>query len=383
VNIALLIAAFPPDRIGGAELQAQKVARELSRAGHEVTVYTRSFRRQAELREEDGYRVWEARRSAIPALSMLLHTWRTLRQLARQKPRPDVLLCYQTLNAGFIGVIAQKLLGIPAVVSIRGNREYRLQSSLENRLLVAGIYRRARYLLVQTPRMQDDLQEQLVSAGHAKLFDSLQGRLRIIPNGVDMPPADSLATGNTLLFVGRLIPGKGVADLLEALRPLRDFELVIVGDGPDRARLQLLADGMPVTFVGEVAPPRVRDFLKQARVLVLPSQLGDGLPNVILEAMSCGVPVVATRTAGVPDVVHDGQNGLLHDVRNVDELRGCLQRLLENPSLCERLGRQAQQDAHQYQWDNVIPQLESVLEEAVRPMAVSSPTKLEATHYGS
>jgi glycosyltransferase involved in cell wall biosynthesis len=305
-----------------------------------------------------------------------------VRQLARQKPRPDVLLCYQTFNAGFIGVVAQALLGIPAVVSIRGNREYLLRSSLANRLLVAGIYRRARYLLVQTPRMQDDLKEQLVAAGHARLFDELLGRLRIIPNGVDLPPADKLATGNTLLFVGRLIHGKGVADLLDALRPLRNFELVIVGDGPDRARLQSLAEGMPVRFAGEVAPARVRDFLKQARVLVLPSQVGDGLPNVILEAMSCGVPVVATRTAGIPDVVRDGDNGLLHEVRNVGELRGCLQRLLENPSLCERLGQQAQQDARQYHWDNVIPQLESVLEEAVRPMAVSSPSRLEATHYG-
>jgi glycosyltransferase involved in cell wall biosynthesis len=263
-----------------------------------------------------------------------------------------------------IGVIDQALWDIPAIVSIRGNREYRLRGSGINRLLVPAIYRHARYLTVQSPRMLDDLRAQLASAGQVALSEQLPSKIKVIPNGIRIPQV-TRSHGTRVVYVGRLIKNKGVADLLAALKALPDAEMLVVGDGPDRGRLEALAQGMRVTFTGQVAPSAVIDHLQQARVLVLPSHLGDGLPNVILEAMACGVPVVATRTAGIPDVVHDGETGLLFEMGDIQQMTAHIHRLLTDDALWQRLGEHSLQAVQAYSWDVILPSIEQLLAQAI------------------
>jgi glycosyltransferase involved in cell wall biosynthesis len=118
------------------------------------------------------------------------------------------------------------------------------------------------------------------------------------------------------IFVGRLTRQKGVHDLLEALAILRregrPLDLTIVGDGPERANLKARARalGLPVTFTGEVTPDEVAYHLRDKRVFVLPS-LEEGLGLVVAEALTQGVPVVATRSGGIPDLLVDPESGLL------------------------------------------------------------------------
>jgi len=108
--------------------------------------------------------------------------------------------------------------------------------------------------------------------------------------------------------VGRLIPVKGFDVLIEAARRLTpdlDAEYVVVGEGPERAALERAAEGLPVTFPGGLhAPSAVADFLRTLDVFVLPSR-SEGLPNVVLEAAACGLPVVSTRAPGIEGAAAD------------------------------------------------------------------------------
>jgi teichuronic acid biosynthesis glycosyltransferase TuaC len=144
-------------------------------------------------------------------------------------------------------------------------------------------------------------------------------------------PAESIVA----IYVGGLVPTKGINELAAAAEPLLQkyptFQLVCVGDGPARVRLVELKsrvgrDGA-VVLPGRVAPEEVPLYLQASDFLVLPSY-SEGMPQAVLEAMSCGLAVVATRVGGVPEAVLDGETGLLVEPRNVEQLRGALERMI-------------------------------------------------------
>lgn len=148
-----------------------------------------------------------------------------------------------------------------------------------------------------------------------------------------------------VVFAGRLAAEKRVEDLLRAVADVPDARLTVVGDGPRRAALEQEAralglDGR-VSWPGYVAwGPALLEVLRRSSVLVLPSAT-EGLPLVLVEAMSQGTPVVATRVGGVPELVEDGVSGLLVEPGRPDELARALRALLDEPGLRRRLGRAA------------------------------------------
>jgi glycosyltransferase involved in cell wall biosynthesis len=133
-----------------------------------------------------------------------------------------------------------------------------------------------------------------------------------------------------VVFVGHLVPIKGIGFLIDAWRSLRASSrlthcdrLVIVGDGPERGAImrQIASAGLAaeVVLTGAVAQAEVAQWIGAASLLCLPS-LNEGTPNVVVEALASGVPVVATRVGGVPDLVHDGVNGMLVEPAQPDAL---------------------------------------------------------------
>jgi len=137
------------------------------------------------------------------------------------------------------------------------------------------------------------------------------------------------------VYVGGLVEVKGMRELAAATELLvskyERFRLVGVGDGPLRDRLVMLASRVgregAVVLPGRVAPEAVPRFLQAADFLVLPSY-SEGMPQAVLEAMNCGLPVVATRVGGVPEAVIDGQTGLLAEAKNVEQLRDAMERMI-------------------------------------------------------
>jgi len=146
-------------------------------------------------------------------------------------------------------------------------------------------------------------------------------------------------------FVGTLVWHKGAHVLLEAARGLRgEFEVLIHGDTnvfPDYvATLRKSAIGAPVAFAGGFDRDRIEDVYRTFDVLVVSSLWPENSPLVIHEAFMRGVPVVAARVGGIPELVHDGINGLLYEPFSADSLRSCLQRLIDDRPLVTSLSRQ-------------------------------------------
>ena len=199
-------------------------------------------------------------------------------------------------------------------------------------------------------------------------------RIAVIPCGVDTNlflPGDQAAARAALelddqprlLYVGRLAPIKGLETLLDAMARLRAagtrVHLSIVGGDADeplnghegalRARLARLDLGGTVTFVGAQPQERLRAWYVAADTTVLPSHY-ESFGMVALEAMACGIPVVASRVGGLQTTVRDGVTGLLVRESDPAALAGALDRLLGDPDLRFRLGREGVQWAARHRW---------------------------------
>ena len=179
-----------------------------------------------------------------------------------------------------------------------------------------------------------------------------------------------------VLAVGRLSREKGQTYLVRAAASWRrDARLVIVGDGPDRSRLHALAASCGVadrvTFAGlshDVAP-----FYGLADVFVLPSLI-EGSPNVLLEAMSCGLPIVATRVGGVPEIAADGVSAIIGPSKDPAFIARAVDRILADPALGARLGGAARRIAlNRYTQEQRAETLSRLYAALVRPAATPAP----------
>lgn len=190
-----------------------------------------------------------------------------------------------------------------------------------------------------------------------------ENRVHLIPPGVNPslfegPFEDPFAgVGKPrVLFVGRLAPQKGVGTLVAAAGLLEDpsAQVLLVGDGPERKALERepkrIGVGDRVHFVGFLAHERLPAVLAHADLLVLPS-IYEELGPVLLEAMQAGLPIVASKTGGIPDVIEDGVNGLLVPPGNPGALARAIDRLLADRDLARRLSEEARQRAKDYDWE--------------------------------
>jgi glycosyltransferase involved in cell wall biosynthesis len=157
-----------------------------------------------------------------------------------------------------------------------------------------------------------------------------------------------------VLALGRLVEKKGFADLVAAAARTTGVHVVIAGAGDLERELktQARALGAPVGFPGSLDRAAVAAALAAADVVVVPSvrdRAGnvDGLPNVLLEALAAGRAVVATRVAGIPDVIRDGENGLLVEERDPAALAAALARLAREGETRSRLGGAARRTAEE------------------------------------
>jgi glycosyltransferase involved in cell wall biosynthesis len=361
VNLAILVGHFPPGAFGGAELQAESWARHLADT-HRVTVVTRRDPPdQPPDAVRDGFRVLRLPVSALPLARTALDLAAIDRAVAGLAPRPDLLLCFQTFISGLAGVRVQRRLGIPAVVWVRGEAEYRLRGWRRMRRISPYVWARARGVLVQSDGVRHELLAELERAAPG-LRAAVASKLEVVPNGLDLPDVLPARGGGRVLTVGRLIPDKGIDVVIDAVAGMQGL-LTVAGEGPERARLEARAraHGIDARFEGFVPRERLDELFREAWVVVLAAHRGEGLSNVVLEAFARGRPVVATEIPGVREVVVDGVNGLLVPAGDPLRLRDALARLAHERGLAERLGRAGRQTAEAHAWPRVRPRLEALL----------------------
>jgi glycosyltransferase involved in cell wall biosynthesis len=177
----------------------------------------------------------------------------------------------------------------------------------------------------------------------------------------------------SLLFVGRLIPEKGIFDALEAVALLRDrteCRLVVAGTGPAeveaRQRAQALGLAATVKFTGHLTTGQLETTYGEADVLVLPTYWGEGFPTVIAEAMDAGLPIVTTRIRGMADHLRQGENAIFVPPREPQVLAAALEKLVRDEGLRERMGRANERKVEEFAPDRVAGEYLVALQTIVR-----------------
>jgi glycosyltransferase involved in cell wall biosynthesis len=307
---------------------------------------------------------------------LLTFAWVALRT------RPCIVGGFHLLLNGLAATLVARLAGARAVYFCVGGPAEVLDGGIhaENRL----------YGLMETP---DPLVERLLVAavdevdlvvamgrGAARFFieRGVRAPIRVIAGGIDARhfPAGTAPPTEDLVFVGRLSPIKRVDLFLEAVAKatahLPRVSAVVVGDGAERGRLEGLARSLglaeTVRFAGvqvEVGP-----WLARARALVLTSD-SEGLPLSVMEAMTAGVPVIASHVGDLADLVEDGVNGFLVRERTPDAFAERIVALLSSEPLRARLAREASRAARRYSLEAATEEWESILGSTSRAPALS------------
>jgi glycosyltransferase involved in cell wall biosynthesis len=348
MRVALLVKEFPPNVIGGTETQSRRMATALQEREHEVTVYTKAY---PDAPSDDQYDFEVVRVPNVrvnPFVSTLTFVVLATLLLIRDAGRYDVCQCMMIYPNGFVGLLVERLRGLPYVAWIRGGDYYFMKENRIKRWMIDRVFRDG-LVLTSTEKVIADVHEEFPRAN-----------LRAIPNGITIP--SDVPDGDSILYVGRLKAQKGVDRLLRAVAPL-DVPVLIVGDGPERSSLEALAAdlGVDATFVGAVPPTDVDEHLQKGRLFVLPSVAGEGgTPNAVLEAMAAGLPVVVTDTGGMLGAIERREIGFMVEPDDVDALRDRIQRLLDGDR-SESMGRNAREYVRTHHgWDVIVDRLETV-----------------------
>ncbi len=240
--------------------------------------------------------------------------------------------------------------------------------------LAAAVARGASALLFVSPAHRDAFLARLPAPAR---LDAL-GRSHVSPMGIELVPSDAAGRRAaraglgldrfTVLSLGRLVPIKGIADAIDALRGRDDVELVVAGDGPERARLESHARARRVRarFTGVVDGDRKQALFAGADAFVVPSHVlgsgrSEGVPTSLLEALAAGLPVVASAVGGIPSVVDDERSALLVPPSRPDALAHALDRLRSDAPLRKKLGRAGRTVGQRYAWPILAPRIEALL----------------------
>ena len=286
--------------------------------------------------ERHGVRITHPKFVTLPKVGMTVAPWlmaaslrRPLRDMYRGEFRFDLIDAQYFYPDGVAAAALARKYAVPLVITARGTDinlipEYRLA----RRMVLWAAEQAGAVITVSRA-----LKERLVELG------ADESKITVLRNGVDLElfaPVDRTSArdrvggwaGNWLLSVGHLIERKGHHLTIEALASLPGFNLAIIGDGPMRAELSALARQLGVAdrvhFLGAVAQEELRYYYSAADIFVLASSR-EGMANVLLESLACGLPVVATPIWGTPEVVAVPAAGLLTRDRSAGALASAVE----------------------------------------------------------
>jgi glycosyltransferase involved in cell wall biosynthesis len=378
MNILLVNYEYPP--IGaGAATASKYLAEEMARAGHFVGVLTSSF---GELKGEtqDGavhvYRCRSRRKKQFQSdvfemLSFIVSASFRVGKLIK-KWNIDHLIVFFAIPGGPVGLVGNLMYKTPYLVSLRGGDIPGAEPGLKA----------FHFFLKPLRRLILHKSESVVANSMSLMelaFKSDPMDYKIIPNGVDTDyycPADQSARDqNTFqfLFVGRMQPQKNLFFLLDCIAGLKNktsklFIFNIAGDGYLRADLENYAVKLgierQIIFHGWLDKQELLSLYQKSDCVVNPS-LYEGMSNVLLEAMACGLPVIASNVTGNDVLVEHNTNGYLFNLGKQDELIDILKSVVENPAQLNDLGNNARAIViEKYSWQEVAAGYISLLKKS-------------------
>ena len=379
-KIGILAGIYPPD-IGGPAVYSARLAEELTIRDKEVTVicYSEKGFQRIEKVFDWSFKVVGISRKLgfLRFLSYLYHTLRLVRG-------SDILYAQTLFSAGIPGLIAGKIFRKKAAVKITGDHAWERFNKGETVEEFQNKKYGWRVQLVK--KMQIFLLKRfskiIVPSQYLKKIISSWGvppqKIVVIYNAPDSLPDLVISQkeaqekigveGDVILSVGRLMSWKGFDSLIEIIPELLkenpNFHLVIVGEGPERQNLELRIKNSgleeKVKLVGKVSHDKMYLYFGAADLFVLNTGY-EGLSHVILEAMQAGLPIITTNIGGNPELIEDGQNGILIDPGNKEQLKSAILRLSKDKALQEKFRQNSKEILKAFTWQNVIDETLEVL----------------------
>ena len=376
MKVVLVSGIWPPD-VGGPASHAPALAAALLGAGHAVEVVTTADAAP----DARPYAVrWISRARPAPLRHLAV-----VRAVARAARGADRVYATSMVRRAALGAtLARRPLVVKLVSdevferAVRSGRftgtveEFqRVQGGPRSRFLRAtrnAALRRARRVVVPSAYLR----------GLAVGWGVPSERLEVIPNPA--PPLPALpdrdeararlgVNGFTLAAAGRLTRQKALLDALDAVSRTEGVSLVVAGDGPERAALERRAEKPDladrVRFAGALARNDVLTLFRAADAALLTSSW-ENLPHSVVEALAVGTPVVATAVGGVPEVVRDGENGLLAPAGDVDGIAGAIRRLAGDEALRATLAANAPRSVAELDETRVLERVVRLIEESGR-----------------
>ncbi|SDS06651.1 Glycosyltransferase involved in cell wall bisynthesis [Halopseudomonas litoralis] len=376
MKIAILNTLYHPYKIGGAEVSVQLLAESLVDGGHSVSVITLHEATESidQLNGVTLYRLplrnlyWPFAGNPSRPLRLLWHLLDIYNPLARadvsrllKQIQPDVL---HTNNLAGFSVAAWDAAHAQGVPVIHTSRDYYLIHP--NCMLYAANQHQSpdslsgRLFSVIKKWRSHSVGKYVAVSDHVRTLHQRQGYFRqvsaeVIYNPVTQPALAERQTSPagtiTLGYIGRLEPAKGIETALQVCRRLGPaYRLFIAGSGDSRymTKLQLTHAGLDVAWLGHIPP---EEFYPAIDILLVPSQWAEPLGRVVLEANAHGVPVVGSRSGGIPEIISQGETGYACEATDIDAFVAAVEQLVSQDQQQTRMHCQAW--ARQFTKENI------------------------------
>lgn len=362
MKIAILVSMFPPKWLGGSELDAQNIARHLAQDGHDVRVITSYDKGLLKENREEGFFIYRISYPKIKFLGVILFWIKCLFLL--KKIGPEVVHS-QGIQMAFPCFLAKKFFNISYIVYGQGFDVY--FNWKFKKIISKLVLENAQAVVTLTQNMKKEL-----GAYNIK-------NIFIIPDGVELSKFENLSKAgirkelkinddeNVIIFVGSLKAVKGIKYLIEAINIVKEknpkLRLLLIGDGEEKKELERLVEKLGlkkiIGFVGKINNEEVPKYMIASDVLVMPS-LSEGLSVAVLEAMASGLPVVATKVGGLPEIIKDGENGFLVEPKNPKQIAERILYLLSDDGIRKAIFLNNKEKSKNYSWDSIVNKLIAV-----------------------
>ena len=369
--------SFEEYSYGGSTLAAYYLAVEIAKRGHEIDVFTTSANSKASIEKHENMMIYRY------GTNFRVLTSNISFGLFRKPAKHDVDIAHEHFDiphGPFAGLRYAKKKKVPLVVTYHGGWEAsygglvrRMAIAFHNRYLVDKLLSYANTIISPSEYYIDG----------SRFLRKYRDKIVVIPNGINLNDFDIPYSKEEcreklglplnkkiILFFGYLSPYKGPDVLVKAMpkiiKEISDVELVFAGKGVMKNELETLSKKLGVEknvkFVGFVGDSFKKAlFYKSADVFALPS-FSEIFGIVNLEAMACSVPIIASKIGGIPDIVKDGETGLLVLPRDSKALADAVIYLFENEDIREQMGKNGRKKVEDYSWETIAEETEKVYE---------------------
>lgn len=372
IKIALLAPYLTNSKVNGVEMQIKKLTKYLSLRG-DVEPHVITFGDENEEIKKGDLNIHVIKKiiKRLPSSLLIFQVLFLKRKII--EINPDIVhslgshMPYSTVAA----LVRNKYPTLLTVYGI-GSIEIEFKKGIDfifSRLIALP---HTKYVLSKVPNI-------IAVSLHVKnlINDVTKSRIYVIPNGIDFEDIRNVQPHKSteypyILYIGGLYKIKGIDILLNAVPKIREKisnpHIYIAGSGPEEGNLKKLVKELnieeSVKFLGFISEEDKFKFYLSSKIAVVPSRW-DSLPTTLLEAMACGRSIIASNVGGILEVIEDGENGLLFESGNVEDLADKIIMLLKDEELREEMGKAAKEKAKSYDWKKIAERTVEIYKEVI------------------